>query len=106
MFIQLPKHIRRLLEDSTVKENIHGDVESAHSYNTLAIHVLVFKASQRNWTDYNDYLAERISELVRLFIQVKKVKTETYCSTISPVFPKSALNADTISTLNLRAVNG
>lgn len=106
MFIQLPKHIRRLLEDSTVKGDIHRDVESAHSYNTLAVHVLVFKASQRNWTDYNGYLAECISEFVRLFIQVNEVKTETYCSTISPVFPKSVINADATTISNSRAVKG
>ena len=106
MFIQLPKHVRCLLEDPTVKGNIHREVEYAHSYNTLAIHVLVFKASQRNWTDYNVYLAECISELVRHFIQVNKVKTEINCSTISLVFPKSAINADTTTASNSRAVKG
>ncbi len=103
MFIQLPKQIRSLLEDSIVKGNSHNNVETTYPNNSLAVHVLVLKASQRNWAGYNHYLAECISELVRLLLQVDEVETDIYCSTISPHSPKSATRAGMTITLSFQA---
>lgn len=84
--------------------NRPSDVESTHAQNTLAVHVLVFKASQRNWAGYNRYLAECIAEFVRLFLEVNQVETDIYCSTISPVSPKLATDPDMTIASNLQAV--
>ena len=84
--------------------NTQSDMEFTHAKNTLAVHVLVFRASQRNWAGYNRYLAECISEFVRLFLEVNEVETDIYCSTISPLSLKLATNPGMTIASNLQAV--
>lgn len=37
-------------------------------FTPIALHILIFKASQRNWKDYTRYLSQQLSNLVRLIL--------------------------------------